>query len=58
VQRLFVRLSIPVKAVYAYFVCAVVDIHDLIVATPTLTGTLLEDSNRVLVTARPETKES
>jgi hypothetical protein len=53
-----VRLSIYVKAVYAYFVCAVVDVHDLIIAAPALARTLLEDSNRVLVTARPETKVS
>jgi hypothetical protein len=51
---LFVKLSIPINTVYAYLVGAVVNVHDLIVATPALTGTLLEDSNRVLVTAWPK----
>jgi hypothetical protein len=38
----------------AYLVGAVIDVHDLVVGAPALARTLLEHTDRVLVTARPD----
>jgi hypothetical protein len=38
----------------AYLVGAIVHVHDLVVGAPALARTLLEHTNRVLVTAWPD----